>query len=53
MAYPKFNGNGDPQLLTYKTKDDEIEQPKFKTEKHDYENFLNSLKIDNDYFKKV
>ena len=35
-----------------KTKDDEIKGLKNKTEKHDNENILKSLKIDNEYYKK-
>ena len=42
----------DPDLLKIKTKDDEIKYLKFKTEKHDYENILKSVKIDNDYYRK-
>ena len=41
-----------PSLLKVKTKGDEIEDLKYKTEKHDYENILKSLEIDNDYYKK-
>ena len=46
MAYPKENN--DPELLEIKTKDDGIEKLKLKikTEKHDQENILKSLKID-------
>ena len=32
--------NTEPELLTIKTKDDEIKDLKYKTEKHDYENAL-------------
>ena len=41
-----------PSLLKVKTKDDEIKDLKYKAEKHDYENILKSLEIDNDYYKK-
>ena len=41
MAYPKNEKHEDAQLLK-KTKDDEIEELKFKTEKHDHENILKS-----------
>ena len=41
-----------PSLLKVKTKDDEIKDLKYKTEKHDYENILKNLEIDNDYYKK-
>ena len=44
--------NGDPELLKIKTKDDEIKDLKYRTEKHDYENILKSLKVDNDYYEK-
>ena len=44
--------NEDPTLLNVTTKDDEIKNLKYQTEKHDHENFLKSLKIDNEYYKK-
>ena len=34
------------------TKDDERKNLKYQTEKHDHENILKSLKIDNEYYKK-
>ena len=40
------------ELIKITTKDDEIKELKYKTEKHDYENILKSLKIDSDYYKK-
>ena len=43
------NLNQDPDLLKIETKDDEIDELKYKTEKHDHENILKSLKIDNEY----
>ena len=46
------NLNNDPEMLKIKTKDDEIKDLKYKTEKHDHENILKSLKIDNEYYKK-
>ena len=49
-TYPNFNNDG--KLLKIKTKDDEIKDLKDETEKQDYENFLKSLKIDNEYYKK-
>ena len=49
-TYP--NLQNDPELLRVKTKDDEIKDLKYKTEKHDYENILNSPKIDNEIFEK-
>ena len=39
-------------MLKIKTKDDEIKDLKYRTEKHDHENLLKSLKIDNEYCKK-
>ena len=49
-TYP--NLNIDPELLKIKTKDDEIKDLKYKTEKHDYENISKSLKIDSEYYRK-
>ena len=49
-TYP--NLNNDPELLKIKTKDDQLKDLQYKTEKHDYQNILKSLKIDNEYFKK-
>ena len=37
--------NEDPTLLKITTKDDEIEELKYKTEKHDQENILKLPKI--------
>ena len=39
----------DVELLNIKTKDDQLNELQYKTEKHDHENFLKSLKIDNEY----
>ena len=44
--------SNDPELLKIKTKDDEIKDLKYRTEKHGHENILKSPKIDNDYYKK-
>ena len=44
--------NNEPELLKIKTRDDEIENLKSQTEKHDHENILKPLKIDNEYYKK-
>ena len=49
-GYP--NLNNEPELLKIKTRDDEIKNLKYQTEKHDHENILKSLKVDNDYYKK-
>ena len=51
MSYPTLK-NEDPTLFKIKTKDDEIEVIKYRTEKLDYENILKSLKTDNDYYRK-
>ena len=49
-TYP--NLNFEPELPKIKTRDDEIKYLKYETEKHDHENILQSLKIDNEYYKK-
>ena len=46
------NINNEPDLLKVKTRDDEIKNLKYQTAKHDHENILKSLKIDNKYYKK-
>ena len=50
MTYP--NISNDPELLKIKTRDDEIKNLKYQTEKHDHENILKSLKSDNESYKK-
>ena len=50
MTYP--NINNEPELHKIKTRDDEIKNLKYQTEKHDHENRLKSLKSDNEYHKK-
>ena len=42
----------EPESLRIKTRDDEIKSLKYQTAKHDHENKLKSLKIDNEYYKK-
>ena len=49
-TYP--NLNNEPELLKIKTQADEINNLKYQTQKHDHENILKSLKIDNEYYKK-
>ena len=49
-TYPTLKNEA--ELLKITTKDDEIKTLKYKTEKHDYENILKSLKNDNEYYKK-
>ena len=46
------NINNEPELLKIKTREDEIKNLKYQTEKHDHENILKSLKIDTEYYKK-
>ena len=48
--YPDLKNK--PDLLKIKTRDDEIKNLKYQTEKHDHENIIKSLKIDNEYYKK-
>ena len=50
MTYP--NLNNDPELLKIKTKHDQLNELQYRTEKHDHENIIKSLKIDNGYYKK-
>ena len=45
MSY--LNLNNDPELLKMKSRDDEIKSLKYQLEKHDHENILKSLIIDN------
>ena len=49
-TYP--NLNLEPELLKIKTRYDEIRNLKYRTEKHDRENILKSLKLDDEYYKK-
>ena len=42
----------EPELLKIKTRDDQLKELQYKTERHDYENILKSLKVDNEYYKK-
>ena len=49
-TYPKLNN--DPELLKIKTKDDEIKDSKYRSERHDHEIILKSLKIEKVYYKK-
>ena len=46
--YPNLK-NEHPTLLKITTKDEEIKELKCKTEKHDHENILKPLEINNDY----
>ena len=48
MTYP--HSYIELKLLKIKTRDDEIKNLKYQTEKEDYENFLKSLKIVKEYY---
>ena len=50
MTYPNLKTD-DVEFLKIKNRD-EIKNLKYQTEKHDHENILKSLKIDNEYYKK-
>ena len=49
-TYPDLKS--EPELLKIKTKDDQLKELQYKTEKHDFENILKSLKNDNESYKK-
>ena len=49
-TYPDLRN--EPELLKIKTKDDQLKELQYKTERHDHENILKSLKSDNEYYKK-
>ena len=49
-TYP--NMYNETKLLKIKTRDDEIKNLKYRTEKHDHESTLKSPKFDNEYYKK-
>ena len=49
-TYPDLKN--DVELLKIKTKDDQLKELQYKTEKHDHENILKSLKSDNESYKK-
>ena len=48
--YPDLKN--EPELLKIKTKDDQLKELQYKTERHDHENILKCLKNDNEYYKK-
>ena len=48
-TYP--NKSNELQLLKIITRDDEIKNLKYQTEKHDHENILKSLKVENENYK--
>ena len=43
----------EPKLLKNKPRDDEIINLKYRSEKHDNEKILKSLKTDNEYYRKI
>ena len=49
-TYPDLKN--EVEILKIKTRDDEIKNLKYQTEKHHHENILKSLKCDNEYYKK-
>ena len=49
-TYPDLKN--EPELLKIKTRDDEIRNLKYQTEKHDHEKISKTLKVENDYYKK-
>ena len=51
-GYPNLKTD-DVELLRIKTKDDQLKELQYKTEKHDHENILKSLKSDNEKYKKI
>ena len=50
-TYPNLK-NEDPTLSKITTKDDQLRELQYKTEKHYHGDILKSLKIDNTYYKK-
>ena len=49
-TYP--NLNNEPELLKIRSKDDQLKELQYKTEKHDFEKILKSLKNENESYKK-
>ena len=49
-TYPNLKNQ--PDLLKLETRDDEIENLKYQTERHHHENIIKSHKIDDEYYKK-
>ena len=46
------NLNNEPEMLKMKTRDDESKNLTYQTGKYNHENTLDSLKIDNEHYKK-
>ena len=44
--------NNDPELFKVTTKDEQLKKVQIKTEKHDHENVLKSLRMNNEFFRK-
>ena len=52
-GYLDLKSNNKIEFLKIKTKDDQLKELQYRTEKHDHENILKSLKSDNEaYIKK-
>ena len=49
-TYPDLKN--EPELLKIRSKDDQLKELQYKTEKHDFDNILKSLKNDNESYKK-
>ena len=49
-TYPDLKN--EPELLKIKTKDSQLKELQYKTERHDHEKILKSLEVDNEYYKK-
>ena len=49
-TYPDLKN--EPELLKIKTRDEEIKNLKYQTERHDFDNILKSLKNDKNYYDK-
>ena len=50
-GYPNLKTD-DVEVLKIKTRHDQLKELQYKTEKHDFENILKSLKSDNETYKK-
>ena len=50
-GYPNLKPN-DVELFKMKTKDDQLKELQYKTEKHVHEIIIKSLKVDNEFYKK-
>ena len=48
-GYPDIKN--EPELLKLRTRGDEMKNLKYQTERHNHENILKSLKVDNDNHK--